>query len=85
VSKNRLFGEQLRKERKKQGLTVETIARICGISRSYITLIETGRRLPGKKVLPKIAGALNLKTIDVLNWYLEDISQKIQASVEVSN
>jgi transcriptional regulator with XRE-family HTH domain len=72
------FGEQLRKERKKQGLTVQVIAKACETSRSYITLIENDKRLPGKKILPKIALALQLKTAVVVDWYLEDIRQKIQ-------
>lgn len=75
---NKLFGEHLREERKKQGLTVQVIAKACGISRSYVTLIENGRRVPGKKILPKIAVALHLKIAVVSNWYLEDIGQKIQ-------
>ena len=81
---NNSFGENLRKERKKQDLTVQEIAEICGISRSYITLIENGKRLPGKKILLKIAVALHLKTSIVLNWYLEDISQKIQQDFKIS-
>jgi len=69
----KLFGDQLREERKKQDLTAETIARACGISRSYITLIESGKRQPGKKILPKIAVALHLNTSVVLDWYLVNI------------
>lgn len=72
-----LFGEQLRQERKKQGLTVEILAKQCGISRSYLTLIENGQRLPGKKILPKIALALGVKTVTVLNWYLEDVAHQL--------
>lgn len=79
-----LFGEQLRKERKKQGMTVQTLTKACGISRSYITLIENGRRSPGKKIIPKIAAALQIKTVVVLNWYLEDISQKMHKGLEIS-
>lgn len=78
VSIHKLFGEHLRIERKKQNLTVQMVAESCGISRSYITLIENGMRSPGKKILPKIAAALNIKTSEVLNWYLEDISQKLK-------
>ncbi len=78
-----IFGEQLRNERKKQHLTVEKVAKACGISRSYITLMENGRRLPGKKNIPKIAAALKLKTGTVLNWYLEDITQKIQKDLKM--
>lgn len=81
---HKLFGEQLKKERKKQGLTVEKVAKTCGISRSYVTLIENGKRLPGRKNIPKIATALKIKTGTVLNWYLEDLSQKIHKDLKIS-
>ena len=79
------FGEQLREKRKKQGLTVMAVSKACGTSRSYITLIENGHRLPGKKILPKIASALQLKTSEVLNWYLQDISRKMQIGLDISS
>ena len=69
----KLFGDQLREERKKQDLTAEMIAKACGISRSYITLIESGKRQPGKRILPKIAVALHLNKSVVLDWYLVNI------------
>ncbi|OHA17352.1 MAG: hypothetical protein A3C79_03490 [Candidatus Taylorbacteria bacterium RIFCSPHIGHO2_02_FULL_45_28] len=78
---SKLFGEQLKNERLKKGFTAEEVAKACGIARSYITLIETGRRLPGKKHIVKIASALQLKTGIVLNWYLEDVGQKIRKEV----
>lgn len=77
------FGVQLRNERKKQGLTAVVVAKNCGVTRSYITLMESGLRLPGKKLIPIIAVALKLKTVVVLDWYLEDISQKIQSGIEL--
>jgi len=73
-----LFGERIRTERKKYDLSAEALAKACGISRSYITLIENGKRLPGRKVIPKIALALKLKTTIIINWYLEDIREKLQ-------
>lgn len=72
------FGRRLKAERKKQGLKVQAIAEACNISRSYLTLIENGKRLPGKKILPKIASALGINTADVLNWYLEDIRTSLE-------
>lgn len=74
---NKLFSEQLRRERKKKGLTAQELADLCGISRSYITLIESGSRMPGKKNIPHIAAALKVKTNVVLNWYLEDIRARM--------
>jgi transcriptional regulator with XRE-family HTH domain len=72
------FGERLLKERKKRNLSAQTFAEACGVARSYITLIENGKRLPGRKVIPKIATALHLKTNIIVNWYLEDLREKLQ-------
>lgn len=71
------FGKLLQEERKKNKLTSEKLAELCGVSRSYITLIENGKRLPGRKIIPKLAIALELKTNEVINWYLETIREKI--------
>ena len=76
--KKKLFGDYLFEERKKQGKTAVMLAKACGISRSYVTLIENGKRLPSKKHIRKIANALHLEAGVVLNWYLEDISHKIR-------
>ncbi len=73
-----LFGTRLRAERKKRSMTTQVFADLCGVSRSYITLIENGRRLPGKKVIPNIAKTLKVKKTIVINWYLEDIREKLQ-------
>lgn len=76
------LGKRLSAERKKNNLSAEALAKACGVSRSYITLIENGKRLPGKKILPKIALALNLKTNIVLNWYLENLREKMQQDLK---
>ena len=78
---NNFFGEQLRKQRKKRGLTSEAVAKSCGTSRSFITLIENGKRRPGKKILVKIAAALKIKTAVVINWYLKDVNFKMQKEI----
>jgi transcriptional regulator with XRE-family HTH domain len=72
-----LFGERLYEERKKNHLSAEELAKLCGISRSYITLIENKKRLPSKKVIPKLATALRIKTNILINWYLEDLREKL--------
>ena len=76
-----MLGKQLRAEREKRKQTVLCLAEACGISHSHITLIETGKRLPGKKVIKKIATALDIPTETLLTWYLEDISQKVKADL----
>ena len=72
------FGVRLYKKRKKDKLCAGELAGKCGLSRSYITLIELGKRMPGKKVIPKIASALGVKTNVIINWYLEDLKERLQ-------
>jgi transcriptional regulator with XRE-family HTH domain len=73
-----LFGDKLSVERKKYGLSAEELAIACNVARSYITLIENNKRLPGKKVISKIAEALHLEKIVIVNWYLESIREKLR-------
>lgn len=55
------FAENLRAKRENLGLTTEELANRVHVSRSYITLLENGKRSPGKTILPKIARALRLE------------------------
>lgn len=73
-----IFGQQLRTERKKNNLSAQDLADACGVTRSYISLLEGGQRLPGRTLIPLIAEALNLTTLVIVNWYLEDIREKLQ-------
>lgn len=75
------LGERISKERKLKRMPAETLAKACGVSRSYITLIENCKRLPSAKVLPKIAVALDIKTNIILNWYLEDVREKLKETL----
>ncbi len=72
------FGNRIRVEREKNNLSALALAELCEVSRSYITLIENNKRLPGRKIIPRLALALNVRTNIVINWYLEDIREKIQ-------
>lgn len=71
------FGERLYKKRKSLGLSAEDLSKKSGISRSYVTLMENGKRMPGKKVIPRLAEALNIKVVDIVNWYLEEMREKL--------
>lgn len=71
------FGERFSAQRKKKHLSVEQAAKACGISRSYIVLIESDKRRPSVKVMPKIAEVMKLPVNVILNWYLEDMREKL--------
>ncbi len=78
-----VFGERLRAQRKKNNLSAEALAKNCNLSRSYITLIENNKRPPGKKIISKIAQALTIKPTIVLDWYLEDVREKMQKDLNI--
>ncbi len=72
-----IFAESLRAKRESLGLSAEELANRIHVSRSYITLIETGKRLPGKTLLPKIARALKLEKNVIVEWYLAEQKEKL--------
>lgn len=71
------FAENLRTKREELGLSAEELANRIHISRSYITLLESGKRVPGKSLLPKIARALRVEKALVVEWYLADQKEKL--------
>lgn len=55
------LGTKLRQLRKVRGLTADELAKFSGVSRSYILLIETGKRKEvSNKILDKLANTLRV-------------------------
>ncbi|HEV7488699.1 MAG TPA: helix-turn-helix transcriptional regulator [Thermoanaerobaculia bacterium] len=52
------FGRSVRSLRKQRGLSQETLAEACDLSRNYISDIERGIRNPGLLVMVALAKAL---------------------------
>ena len=55
-----IFIANMRKYRKRAGLTQEKLAELCGTEPVYIGQIETGRRCPSFDYAERIAAALNV-------------------------
>ncbi len=72
-----IFGEKFAKRRKKLGISAQVLAKQVGVSRSYVTLIENGKRLPSKRYFPTIVTALAITKTTLITWYLADIKEKI--------
>ena len=53
-------GHRIREARAAQGLSLEQLARLTGISAPALSLIETGKRDPRLTTLKRIADALRL-------------------------
>ena len=73
------FGQHLRLQREKLGIPTEDFAKRIGVSRSYITLIEVGRRVPSKKLISKIAHELETEESIVIEWYMEHVKNKLSS------
>ncbi len=66
-SGNAALGARLRELRKKKGLKLVALANKSGVSLAYVSEVERGRKLPSLEVLDRLAGALGLSVLDVLD------------------
>lgn len=63
------IGKDLRKARKKAGLTQVQVAEKVGISSTYYSMIERGEKEnPGSKIVAKIGKLLKLKSSDLFHF-----------------
>lgn len=60
------LGITLKQLRKERGLTSNELASLVGISRSYLTQIETAKRTASPELLRKIAEAVDVSYVDLL-------------------
>lgn len=59
--KTKQLGENIRRLRKKKGLTQEQLGESAQIHYSYVGQVERGEKMPSLKTLQKLAAALNTK------------------------
>ncbi|WP_374598895.1 helix-turn-helix domain-containing protein [Brevundimonas sp.] len=61
-----VFGKNVRRVRAEQDVTLEALAHDVGLSYSYVGEIERGRRNPTLAVVERIASALRVDPLDLL-------------------
>lgn len=61
------IAERVRELRTQQGMSLDTLATHCGVSRSMISLIERGESSPTAVVLEKLATGLNVTLASLFN------------------
>jgi len=66
------IGEVLQEQRKVLGLTITDAARLCGIPRAYLSMIEAGKRAPSPQTILQVMPALSIPTDAWLPAYLGD-------------
>jgi len=62
------FGERVRTERQNKGLSQEKLAELAGLHRTYIGMIERGEKNITLVNIEKLAKALKIKIIDLLDF-----------------
>lgn len=62
----RIFGELLREERIKKSITQEELSHLCELDRTYISLLERGKRQPSIKTLILLSNALDIKASTII-------------------
>ena len=61
-----LFGQRLREQRIKHGLTLEQLAEKSELSSNYIGMVERGLKEPGLATIFKLLNALNISADTLL-------------------
>jgi transcriptional regulator with XRE-family HTH domain len=64
---NASLGARLRELRQEKGLKLAALANQSGVSLAYVSEVERGRKLPSLEVLDRLAGALGLSVLEVLD------------------
>ena len=72
-----LLGQEIAKQRKKQGLTQLDLASLVNMEKPSITRLEKGRTNPTSLTLLKISKALNIPISKFLKFQEKLIDQKV--------
>jgi len=60
VSFSARFGEVVREVRTRRGLSQEKLAELANLDRTFVSMIERGKRRPTLETAKRLAGALNI-------------------------
>lgn len=60
------FGQALREARERKGISQEQLAKMSGLDRSFISLVERGIQSPNVVVLLKVAEVLGVPAADLI-------------------
>jgi transcriptional regulator with XRE-family HTH domain len=65
ASLREILAKNLRKNRRKCGLSQEKLAEKAGISTQYLAMLEIARKFPAAEVLERLAGAMDIKVYEL--------------------
>ena len=60
------FGERLRRYRRYRNLSISALARTAKLAKSYISMMEAGKRFPGYKSARRLVAALGIPGCEIM-------------------
>ena len=69
TSEAAIFGERLHELRTKRGLTIEALAEDIEMSRTYVSNLEVGAKVPSLTTLLRLAAALDCNVTDLVKVF----------------
>lgn len=60
------FSCSLKELRQERGLSQESLSSMAGLDRTYISMLERGKRKPSLETIEKIAKALDMKSWELI-------------------
>jgi transcriptional regulator with XRE-family HTH domain len=71
MHKEKIFGKILQEERKAKKISQEKLANLTGLDRTFISLIENGKRSPTLSTILKICSALEISPSSIFSKFEE--------------
>lgn len=68
-NKEEILGKILQQERKAKKISQEKLAKLTGLDRTFISLIENGKRSPTFSTILKICSALEIEPSELFSIY----------------
>jgi transcriptional regulator with XRE-family HTH domain len=69
MDKEKIFGKILQEERKAKKISQEKLAKLTGLDRTFISLIENGKRSPTFSTILKLCSALEIEPSELFSIY----------------
>jgi transcriptional regulator with XRE-family HTH domain len=69
MSNEEIFGKILQEERKAKKISQEKLAKLTGLDRTFISLIENGKRSPTFSTILKLCSALEIDPSELFSIY----------------
>ena len=80
-----LFGRRIRELRMKQGMTQEKLAECAGIDLSQLSRMENGHGNPKFETLERIAGALKVRSHELLDFSQHQSEESLRTLLDGLN